>query len=420
MSFTLPNEWQERSLGEFAKASGGFGFPPDAQGKAEGDYPFYKVSDMNLRGNERNMQGANNWISESKRKEIKAKTHPAGALIFPKIGATIATNKKRILTQRSIVDNNVMAVVINKTEVCTPEYLRYWFETIHLSNLANSGALPSIPAHRVHATRVLLPPLSEQKKISYVLSTVQQAIEAQEKIIQTTTELKKALMHKLFTEGIRGEPQKETEIGLIPESWEESTLGEITTMHTGGTPSRKTKEFWEGGTIPWVKTGEVNYHSIETTEELITEAGLKGSNTKLFPKGTLLMAMYGQGITRGRVALLGIEAATNQACAAITPRDENQVSTEYLYFYLEFFYEKLRSRGHGANQKNLSMTLLKIFPVVFPDIDSQYMIVTALKIIDAKIDMAVARKNSLQSLFRTLLHALMTAKIRVHSIALNM
>ena len=420
MSFTLPNEWQERSLGEFAKASGGFGFPPDAQGKAEGDYPFYKVSDMNLRGNERNMQGANNWISESKRKEIKAKTYPAGALIFPKIGATVATNKKRILTQRSIVDNNVMAVVINKTEVCTPEYLRYWFETIHLSSLANSGTLPSIPAHRVHATRVILPPLSEQKKISYVLSTVQQAIEAQEKIIQTTTELKKALMHKLFTEGIRGEPQKETEIGLIPESWEESTLGEITTMHTGGTPSRKTKEFWEGGTIPWVKTGEVNYHSIETTEELITEAGLKGSNTKLFPRGTLLMAMYGQGITRGRVAVLGIEAATNQACAAITPRDENQVSTEYLYFYLEFFYEKLRSRGHGANQKNLSMTLLKIFPVVFPDIDSQYMIVTALKIIDVKIDMAVARKNSLQSLFRTFLHALMTAKIRVHSIALNM
>lgn len=263
-----------------------------------------------------------------------------------------------------------------------------------------------------------LPPLPEQKKIAHILSTVQRAIEAQERIIQTTTELKKALMHKLFTEGLRNEPQKQTDIGPVPESWEESTLGELTKMRTGGTPSRKNKDFWDGGTIPWVKTGEINYREITATEELITETGLKGSNAKLFPKGTLLMAMYGQGITRGRVGLLGIDATTNQACAAITPHDEKQVTTDYLYFYLEYFYEELRSRGHGANQKNLSMTLLKLFPIAFPEIGDQEAIATALRSTDAKIALAAARKATFQDLFRTLLHELMTAKIRVHDLDL--
>ena len=258
----------------------------------------------------------------------------------------------------------------------------------------------------------------EQKKIAHILSTVQRAIEAQERIIQTTTELKKALMHKLFTEGLRNEPQKETEIGPVPESWEESTLGELTTMRTGGTPSRKNKDYWKGGTIPWVKTGEINYRAITTTEESITEAGLNGSNAKVFPKGTLLMAMYGQGITRGRVGLLEIDATTNQACAAITPHEEQTVCTGYLYFYLEYFYEELRARGHGANQKNLSMTLLKLFPIAFPDASDQGAIVTALRSADAKIALARVRRSSFQDLFRTLLHELMTAKNRVNELSI--
>ena len=262
--------------------------------------------------------------------------------------------------------------------------------------------------------RIPLPPLFEQKKIAHILSTVQQAIEAQGRIIQTTTELKKNLMHKLFTEGLHNEPQKQTEIGPVPESWEESTLGDIALFSTGGTPSRKKKEFWEGGTIPWVKTGEINYRPITATEESITERGMNESNAKLFPKGTLLIAMYGQGITRGRVGLLGIDATTNQACAAIKPHGQNKIKTEYLYFFLEYFYEELRSRGHGANQKNLSITLLKMFPVAFPDENTQSTIVTALKSLDAKVVLTMNRTASYKNLFCTLLHCLMTAKTRVY------
>ena len=263
-----------------------------------------------------------------------------------------------------------------------------------------------------------LPPLSEQKKIAHILSTVQQAIEAQERIIQTTTELKKALMQKLFTEGLRGEPQKQTEIGLVPESWETRKVGEVAILKSGGTPSRKKPEYWEEGNIPWVKTGEVNYCTIFATEEEITKAGLDGSSAKLFPAGTLLMAMYGQGITRGKVALLGIEASTNQACVAFFPKQD--IETKYLYFFFEYSYEDIRNFAHGANQKNLSADIIKTFPISYPmDKKEQKEIADSLEKLDNKSRIHHEKKKAYQDLFRTLLHELMIAKIRVHEIELS-
>ena len=316
--------------------------------------------------------------------------------------------------EQSATNQQINALICNSDN--DPEFIYYCFHENRerLESRAVKTTVPILNKTNFGNFELNIPPLAEQKNIAHILSTVQQTIEAQERIIQVTTELKKALMHKLFTKGLRNESQKQTEIGPVPESWEESTLGDIALFSTGGTPSRKKKEFWEGGTIPWVKTGEINYRPITATEESITERGMNESNAKLFPKGTLLIAMYGQGITRGRVGLLGIDATTNQACAAIKPYGQNKIKTEYLYFFLEYFYEELRSRGHGANQKNLSMTLLKMFPVAFPDENTQGTIVTALKSLDAKVVLAMNRTASYKDLFCTLLHCMMTAKTRVH------
>ena len=264
-----------------------------------------------------------------------------------------------------------------------------------------------------------LPPLPEQKKIAHILSTVQRAVEAQERIIQTTTELKKALMHKLFTEGLRNEPQKQTEIGPVPESWEVCKVGDVAKIQSGGTPTREVAENWIGGTIPWVKTGEINYCVIHETEEKITPTGLANSAARLFPKGTLLMAMYGQGITRGRVGLLGIEAATNQACASITPTDKKRVSSVFLYYFFEYHYEDLRKLGHGANQRNMNAALIRSFPLAFPKPDEQTAVVTAFESLDQKRALHERKMTQLQDLFRTLLHELMTAKTRVHRLEIS-
>jgi type I restriction enzyme S subunit len=260
-----------------------------------------------------------------------------------------------------------------------------------------------------------IPSLPEQKAIAQTLATVQRAIEAQEQIIQTTKELKKALMQKLFSEGLRGEPQKETEIGLVPESWEVCTIGDVATIQSGGTPSRENPENWNGGTIPWVKTGEIDYSMITDTEEKITPLGLANSSARIFPKGTLLMAMYGQGITRGRVALLGIEAATNQACAAIIPLDPDKTLTHFLYYFFEFSYERLRQLGHGANQKNMSATLIRSFSLSLPSPREQQRIAESLHAIDLKLSLHSTKQAQLLALLRSLLHHLMKGDITINA-----
>ena len=175
---------------------------------------------------------------------------------------------------------------------------------------------------------------------------------------------------------------------------------------------RDTTKFWTSGTIPWVKTTEINYRVIETTQEFITEEGLNNSAAKLLPKGTLLAAMYGQGVTRGRVGILGIDAAANQACAAITPHDEKQILTWFLYYYLQYHYQDLRELGHGANQRNLNMDLIKSFPLSYPEAAEQQSIVDSLSVLDKKLLLIEQTRGLLEELFRTLLHQLMTGEVR--------
>lgn len=263
-----------------------------------------------------------------------------------------------------------------------------------------------------------VPPLPEQRKIAGLLGLVQRAIEQQERLLALTAELKKTLLHQLFTHGLRGEPQKHTEIGPVPASWEVGKIGDVAKTRSGGTPARDNAKFWKNGTIPWVKTGEIDYRVIQDTEEHITADGLANSAAKLFPKGTLLMAMYGQGVTRGRVGILGIDATTNQACAAIIPRSESEVSSRFLYYWLEYHYEDLRKLGHGANQRNMNAALIRGFPLACPDRDEQDEIVTVLSSLDCKLALHGRKRATLTALFRTLLHQLMTAQIRVNDVSL--
>ncbi len=305
------------------------------------------------------------------------------------------------------------------------DFLYFLVWSPHVMPLAKSlvsGSTPSrqrVDPKSFYRLNVPLPPLPEQKKIAHILSKVQQTIYAQERIIQTTTELKKALMHKLFTEGFRNEPQIQTRIGLVPESWEVAKVGDYAKIQSGGTPSRDVPENWTGGTIPWVKTGEIDYCIIRDTEEKITSVGLRDSAARLYPAGTLLMAMYGQGVTRGKVGLLAIQAATNQACASISPTDEQKLSSVFLYYYFQYQYENLRQLGHGANQRNMNAALIRSFPISFPGPDEQTEIVNALESWDVKIDLHDRKRGQLEDIFRTLLHELMTAKLRVHDLEIS-
>ena len=362
------------------------------------------------------------FVSGLKDRDIEKYLIRKGDILFSHINSDKHLGKTGLAMRNynDLLHGMNLLLIRANPKILDPEFLNRVFQYyrdigVFISICSRAVNQSSINQAKMKALEIPLPPLHEQRKIAHILSTVQHAIEVQERLIQTTTELKKALMHKLFTEGLCSEPQQLTEIGPVPESWVVAKIGAIAKIRSGGTPSRKNPAFWDGGDINWIKTGEINYCKIVRTEEKITKAGLEASSAKLFPKGTLLVAMYGQGVTRGKVAITGIEAATNQACVAIFPMGE--VRTRYLYYFLEYKYDTIRNFAHGANQKNLSADLIKSFPLAYPGkVKEQNEIADTLGITDRKISVARSKKSQLQVLFRTLLHELMTAKARIQDL----
>jgi type I restriction enzyme S subunit len=304
------------------------------------------------------------------------------------------------------------------------EFIGFLFQTItyreYIEKSACGTNIKNLTIPHILNYPIPLPPLPEQHAIAHVLRTVQEAKEKTDAVIAATKALKASMMKHLFTYGPvpledAGEVElKETEIGPLPEGWDLQHLGNISKISSGGTPSRTEPSYWNGD-IPWIRTGEINYSIIDKTEEKITKSGLENSSSRIVPKGTLLMAMYGEGVTRGRVGITGINASINQAVAAIFPSEK--MLMPFLYYYLEFSYEKNRLLGHGAHQRNLSATIIKTILVPIPTKKTQQQIVEILAPIDQKLAAEKSHKEALDTLFSSLLRDLITAKIRVNTIA---
>jgi type I restriction enzyme S subunit len=206
------------------------------------------------------------------------------------------------------------------------------------------------------------------------------------------------------------EGYKQTEVGVIPEDWEVTTIGDIAYVSSGGTPSRTNPSYWDGS-IPWVTTTQIDFNVIADAEQFITQNGLKNSAAKLFPPGTLLMAMYGQGKTRGKVAILGIEATTNQACAAISLSE--RIEHSYIFHYLISQYESIRDLSNTGNQENLNGLIIKSIEVALPPKEEQRAIAQALSDVDALIaalDQLIAKKRHLKT---ATMQQLLTGKQRL-------
>ncbi len=336
------------------------------------------------------------------------------------IYATIRPTLKRVALvppkYNDHIASTAFCVVRADREKAVPEFLYFLLLSDRVSksiaDAQHGASYPAVTDKDILRQEVSLPPLPEQEKIAAVLLKLQRGIEAQDKIIQSLRDLKKSTMQHLFTKGLRGEKTRMTEIGEVPESWDVVSIEKLSDISAGGTPSRSNGSYWQNGTIPWVKTGEVDYCWIEKTEEHITKEGLDNSAAKLLPVGTLLIAMYGQGITRGKVARLGIEAATNQACAAIRS-NESELRTSFLYYYLAWSYAQLRVLSHGAQQANLNAKIIAGFTVAVPPITEQDKIAIIVDELDRKLYTHEFKKHALKDLFKTALNKLMIGAIRV-------
>lgn len=189
-----------------------------------------------------------------------------------------------------------------------------------------------------------LPPLDQQRRIAEILWAVDKVNEAN---LAQLPELQN------YQRAVWEAHKEEEKVNTV-------RIGDVAAVANGSTPSKAEDRYWIGGTFPWLPTGKVHDRFITTGDDFITEAALKERKARVFPKGSVLVAMIGQGKTRGSAAIMEIEASVNQNFACITPHD---IESYYLFYALDFSYAALRRSSHGSNQEALNCGLVANFPV---------------------------------------------------------
>lgn len=175
--------------------------------------------------------------------------------------------------------------------------------------------------------------------------------------------------------------------------WEMVKLGNIADVNTGSTPKRGNKDYWENGNIPWITSGEANYQYITKATEFITTKAVAETNCKIIAKGSLVIAMYGEGRTRGKCAELSIDATTNQALASITFTD-SRMYKNFAKWFFEKNYEDMRMLSSGGVQPNLNLGIIKNMILPLPPLTEQQRIVNE---IESRLSQATASETYIEN-----------------------
>ena len=196
---------------------------------------------------------------------------------------------------------------------------------------------------------------------------------------------------------------------IVPEGWKEITLADIFKTSSGATPLSTEISYYEGGSIPWINSGELSSPYIYNTKNFISQLGFENSSTEIYPIDTVLVAMY--GATAGKASLLKMEACTNQAICAILPN--NKYSSTFLKYSIDTLYEHLVGLSSGSARDNLSQMEIKKLKLIMPiSKKEQEKLVSILSLIDRKIELNQAINQNLPTLDRSL------KAVEVHRVAL--
>ena len=257
-----------------------------------------------------------------------------------------------------------ITVISAKPDKILPELLPFVIQNDDFFDFAvgkSAGSLsPRVKWSRLKEYEFNLPSLPQQKELAKLLWSFVDAKEAYEDLIRQTDELVKSQFIEMF--GSEKENVKHYPI---------QTIGEFAECYPGATPSTKKKEYWNGGNIPWMSSGEVYKEHVYDTDQKITAAGYQNASTKMVPPHSIVIALAGQGRTRGTVAINEIELCTNQSLCAVIP-DNRVILTDYLFQDLKNRYEELREMSTvPGGRGGLSLTIINKVPVLVPPIDKQ-------------------------------------------------
>lgn len=339
--------WKYKKLGEAATFINGYAFKPD-QWKEYGT-PIVRIQNLN------NPNAPYNYFDGEVPDKVKIQNGDLLISWSASLGAYIWNGGNAFLNQ------HIFKVAFDKTDV-DKIYLKYAV-TSKLETMAgkvHGATMKHIVKKDFDNTLIPYPPKSTQLSIVSELDKINELIRLKKEQLKDYDNLAQSIFYEMFGDPVENE-----------KGWEVKKLGEVCSIGTGSTPNRKNKEYYEHGIYPWVKSTEVCNLPIYSVEEFITEEALQNTNCGLYPKDSILMAMYGQGKTRGQVGLLKIEACTNQAVAAIVP--SKKINSIFLYRHLMLMYEHIRDMARGGNQANLNLTIVRSIQILLPPLPLQHL-----------------------------------------------
>ena len=261
-----------------------------------------------------------------------------------------------------------------------PKYLKYYTISSEykqwVKNLSVGSTRGNINAQTFANCPILLPERKQQNFLVSILSLLDDKIELNNRINDNLEQMAKTLYDYWFLQfdfpDENGRPYKSSGGKMvwnevlkreIPISWEVRKISQIAKTGSGGTPKSTEKDYYENGDVPWINSGELNNSFIISTNNYITELGMKNSNAKLFPRDTILMAMY--GATAGKTSILSFEATTNQAICAVMPLETEMF--HYTKFVLDDLYKYLINLSTGSARDNLSQDKIRELNIIVPN-----------------------------------------------------
>lgn len=300
-------------------------------------------------------------------------------------------------------------ITLRTNQKLDSEYLLYYLLSDkgqrHIDFRSSGSTAKGIKASEFKKLHITYPQLiSEQRKIAQILLTWDKAIATTERLLANKQQQKQALMQRLLT-------GKQRFAGFEGE-WIDVLLGDIATLTAGGTPSTSNPEFW-GGDIPWMSSGEIHHKQVYSVAGRITHEGLSSSSTKILPLNCLLIALAGQGKTRGTVALNKVELCTNQSIAAAI-FNKQPVIPEFIFHNMDNRYDELRSLSTGdGGRGGLNLSILRNVKIQLPSIEEQKKIALTLSLADTEIITIQKQIDNLKQQKKALMQQLLTGKRRV-------
>ncbi|HKM15621.1 MAG TPA: restriction endonuclease subunit S [Marinospirillum sp.] len=403
----VPNSWVSCHLGDFMEFKNGLNAD-----KSQYGYGLKFVNVMDVFGNdiltEDKIIGRVN-VAES---QLESNLLKFGDVLFNRTSETfdeIAMSAVYLDDKPAVFGGFVIRARPGKG-ILTPAYSVYLFQSSKFRNqvikLGQGAVRANIGQKDLAKVKVSIPPLPEQKKIAQILSTWDKAITTTEQLLANSQQQKKALMQQLLT----GKKRLLDDNGIrFSGKWKKVKLGSVADMNSGGTPKSSVEEYY-GGDIPWVSIADMTKHGkwIVSTEKYLTPIGLENSSARIYPKNTILYAMYA---SIGECSIAKVPLSSSQAILGIRPKDS--LDFEYLYFFLSSLKEKMKLQGQQGTQSNLNAGMVKDFTIILPSVEEQQNIAAVLSSADQEIDSLQQKIEALKQEKKALMQQLLTGKRRI-------